>query len=566
MTLSASRMPLTSLEARVLAAGQGRDAELQGPRRKAEGIVHTPPELARFIARAADELAMRELAAPAGLADPSVALIDPACGPGAFFAAARAVAQAPNSAPAAVLGVDRDAAALERCRGAFAEEPAGWPILLRCEDTVQDGDPEALARLGERLVVLGNPPWIGSAQAVAGPRLGALLEELRCDEHGARLDEKKLGVLSDAYVRFLAFVVALARAARGGAVVGLVTNSSYLDGPVHRGLRGVLSRTFDAIDIVDLGGSALLARERMQRDGNVFGVRTPAAVLLAVRRPGAAPRRSASVRYARVHGTVHGKLEQLAGASLAVLGLEPIACSAPAFRFVPERAAPPEYRSWPSLAELMPFHREGVQTNRDAAVVDASRERLCERLLALVRGEAREDMADAERALAHYDPARARRELRRYRRQRRAARGVARPHRVPPARHPLLRADRAAVPPAAPRPRAGDERVQLRARGRSQGSQRRALAAHRGQRGHRRQQLPVHALLVPRARHAYARPGRPREPGARRRRDARGARGPLALGARGRVLRARTPLRAQLPGALPRLAARGLSPRAAARR
>jgi hypothetical protein len=407
-----SRMPLTPLEARVLAAGQGRDAELHGLRKKSEGIVHTPPELARFIARAADELVVRELGAAAGLADASVALIDPACGPGAFFAAARAVASAREGAPGAVLGLDRDEGALERCRGAFADEPPGWQLALRCADTVQDGDPAALAQLGERLVVLGNPPWIGSAQVAASPRLEVLLEELRRDEDGVRLGEKKLGVLSDAYVRFFAFVIALARAARGGAVVGLVTNSSYLDGPVHRGLRGVLSRTFDSIDLIDLGGSALLARERMQRDGNVFGVRTPAAVLLAVRKPGISPQRAARVRYLRVHGTVDDKLAQLAHASPAALSLKPIASAAPAFYFVPERAAPPEYQSWPSLAELMPFHREGVQTNRDAAVIDASPERLCERLQAFLRGESREDMADAERALPHYDPDRARAALR----------------------------------------------------------------------------------------------------------------------------------------------------------
>ena len=404
-------MPLTPLEARVLAAGQGRDAALQAARKKSEGIVHTPPELARFIARAADELVVRELGAPDGLADASVGLFDPACGPGAFFAAASAVTVGRRGAPAAVLGLDRDASAIERCRGAFAGEP--WPVALRCEDTVQDGDPDALAQLADRVVVLGNPPWIGSAQAAASPRLEGLLEELRCDEHGVRLDEKKLGVLSDAYVRFLAFVVALARRARGGAVIGLVTNSSYLDGPVHRGLRGVLSRTFDALDIVDLGGSALLARERMQRDGNVFGVRTPAAVLLAVRRPGDAGQRAARVRYARMHGTADHKLEQLARSSLEQLEPKSIASTAPAFRFIPERAAPPEYQSWPSLAELMPFHREGVQTNRDAAVVDVSSERLCERLMAFVRGEERADVADAERRLPHYEPARARRALER---------------------------------------------------------------------------------------------------------------------------------------------------------
>jgi len=402
-------MLLTALEERVLAAGQGRDAALQRARKKTEGIVHTPPELARFVVRAADELVVRELCAPGGLADPSVALIDPACGPGAFLAAAHAVAAERASMPSAVAGFDRDADALERCRAAFADERGRWSLALRCQDTLHDVDPSRLAELGEHLVVLGNPPWIGSAQAAASPRVEALLEELRRDQDGVRLAEKKLGVLSDAYVRFLAFAVAIARAARGGAVVGFVTNSSYLDGPVHRGLRGVLSRTFDAVSVVDLGGSALLARERNARDGNVFGVRTPAALLLAVRKPGQVGElRHAHVRYARVQGDVAGKLEQLGRAALVELELKPVDCSAPAHRFVPVRAAPAEYLRWPSLADLMPFHREGVQTNRDGAVVDVSAERLAARLLAFARGESDAAMADATRALAHYDPARAR--------------------------------------------------------------------------------------------------------------------------------------------------------------
>lgn len=407
-------MQLSPLEQRVLAAGQGRDAELPRARKKSEGIVHTPPELARFLARAADELVQRELGVAGGLADPSVALIDPACGPGAFLAAAHAVAGGRASSPAVALGLDRDAAALERCRTAFADAATQrWPVVLRCEDTLQQSDPVQLAALGQHVVVLGNPPWIGSAQAKASPRIEALLEELRRDEDGVRLVEKKLGVLADAYVRFLAFALAIARAARGGALVGLVTNASYLDGPVHRGLRGALSRAFDALHVIDLGGSALLARERRAPDGNVFGVRTPAALLLAVRRPEGEAPRGARVRYARVHGDVASKLEQLSAAGLEALSFQPVEHTAPLHRFVPVRAAPLEYARWPSLAELMPFHREGVQTNRDAAVVDVSAERLIERLAAFVRGEARAELADAERALPHYDPERAREALRR---------------------------------------------------------------------------------------------------------------------------------------------------------
>lgn len=407
-------MLLTALEERVRAAGQGREATLHRARKKSEGIVHTPPELARFVVRAADGLVQQALGAPGGLADPSVALIDPACGPGAFLAAAHAVAAERASMPSAVAGFDRDPDALERCRVAFSGERGRWSPELRCEDTLHDVDPLRLAELGEHLVVLGNPPWIGSAQAAASPRVEALLEELRRDQDGVRLVEKKLGVLSDAYVRFLAFAVAIARAARGGAVVGFVTNSSYLDGPVHRGLRGVLSRTFDAVSVVDLGGSALLARERSARDGNVFGVRTPAALLLAVRKPGQVGEvRRAHVRHARVHGDVAGKLERLGRAALSDLELRPVDCSAPAHRFVPVHAAPPEYQRWPSLADLMPFHREGVQTNRDGAVVDTSAERLGARLVAFARGETSAEMADAERVLPHYDPERARAVLRR---------------------------------------------------------------------------------------------------------------------------------------------------------
>jgi hypothetical protein len=405
-------MQRTQLEERVLAAGRGRDLEIERGRKKSEGIVHTPPELARLIARAADELVTRELGARGGLADPSVALIDPACGPGAFLAAAHAVAGERVTVPSHVIGFDRDAQALERCHAAF--ESVRWPLALRCEDTLHDVDPHGLSQLAEHVVVLGNPPWIGSAQAAASPRIEALLEELRRDEEGVRLAEKKLGVLSDAYVRFLALAIAIARAARGGAVVGLVTNSSYLDGPVHRGLRGALSRTFDALDVVDLGGSALLAREPREQDGNVFGVRTPAALLLAVRRPRRAEQGDAGrahVRYARLRGDVASKLELLGTAQLGDLAFTPATPSPPSHRFVPVRAAPPEYTRWPSLADLMPFHREGVQTNRDDAVVDASAQQLSARVLQFVRGERSDAMAVADRSLPHYDPQRARQAL-----------------------------------------------------------------------------------------------------------------------------------------------------------
>jgi hypothetical protein len=105
------------------------------------------------------------------------------------------------------------------------------------------------------------------------------------------------------------------------------------------------------------------------------------------------------------------KLELLGSAQLGDFVFTPVTPSPPSHRFVPVRAAPPEYMRWPSIAELMPFHREGVQTNRDDAVVDASPLQLSARLALFVRGERSDAMAAAERALPHYDPLRARQAL-----------------------------------------------------------------------------------------------------------------------------------------------------------
>jgi hypothetical protein len=56
----------------------------------------------------------------------------------------------------------------------------------------------------------------------------------------------------------------------------------------------------------------------------------------------------------------------------------------------------------------MPFHREGVQTNRDSVVTDKSRERLLARLRAFAAGHASSQLEPALKVLRHYDPNKAR--------------------------------------------------------------------------------------------------------------------------------------------------------------
>ncbi|MFI5307758.1 MAG: type ISP restriction/modification enzyme [Polyangiales bacterium] len=403
-------MQLTAAERHARQAAAARDADLDASRRRREGIVHTPPELARFVARAADDLVRERLGLAGGLADPRLALVDPACGPGAFLAAAQAVSAGGGPGPRVCYAIDRDRASLRVTRAGLGPLLQWAHVRLRMEakDTLESVRPERVARLAPAVCVIGNPPWVASAQQRPTPWLDSLLEDFRRDDDGARLPERKLGVLSDAYVRFMRWACEVARGARSGAVVALVTNASYLDGPVHRGMRAALLRFFDSIFVLDLGGNALLPRSGAVRDGNVFGVRPGVAALLAVRSKSCDEREAATVRYQRVFGSCAEKLERLSNARLSDRGFRALVPDPTYRRFVPTSTARDQYARWPSLAELMPFHREGVQTNRDGVVVDANRERLHARLRAFAAGDLSAELAPAFRALPHYDPALAR--------------------------------------------------------------------------------------------------------------------------------------------------------------
>src|SRR4051812_10612479 len=121
-------LELTPAERAARDAAAERDAGLTAMQRKRSGIVHTPPELARFIARAADALVQRELGLARGLADERIAVIDPACGPGAFLAAAAAV----TKGRAAMHGFDRDAAAIAHARAALSAHTAARARARGC--------------------------------------------------------------------------------------------------------------------------------------------------------------------------------------------------------------------------------------------------------------------------------------------------------------------------------------------------------------------------------------------------------------------------------------------------
>lgn len=383
-----------------------RDAGLAQSERRARGVVHTPPEVARFVARAALDLCAQELGE--AVCSAGVVVLDPAVGTGMFPAAALEVTSNAGPAPrlSRIVAFDVDPGALERAARVLrpAADAARVPLSLEAGSALL-----AEPRVPGVPVILGNPPWAGKSESRGAASSEALLEDFRRDDAGVSLGERKIGVLSDDYVRFVRWSVEVLRRAPAGGVLGLVTNASWLDGPVHRGMRAALLRWLDEIVLVDLGGSALVSRRAGERDQNVFPVRPGAVLVLGVRRPGAHEPRRARVRHARLGGSRDQKLATLGAGSLASLALAPLTPVAPHFALVPRRAVSADYSAAPSIAEWMPFHREGVQTNRDDLAVDTEPARLRARLSAFAAGTL--PGAEMPSGSAHFDVALAQAEL-----------------------------------------------------------------------------------------------------------------------------------------------------------
>jgi len=147
-------------------------------------------------------------------------------------------------------------------------------------------------------------------------------------------------------------------AARESGVVSFISASSYLDGAAFCGMREHMRRVCDEIWILDLGGEGRGTRQ----NENVFAIRTPVAITIAVRSKKAKKEKPARVRYVRIEGTREEKLRRLDKIRR--------------FRHVKWQECPGEWRapfrpagkgryfSWPKFTDLMPWQHTGCEFKR----------------------------------------------------------------------------------------------------------------------------------------------------------------------------------------------------------
>ncbi|MDO9108398.1 MAG: N-6 DNA methylase, partial [Coriobacteriia bacterium] len=406
--------------------------------RKELGVWYTPDEVVKYMVARVDWALREELGIADGLADPSVVVLDPCCGTGAYLVEVlRKIDETLQAKGAdALTRQDVKRAAMERVIG-FEIMPAPFVVahlqmgILLAELGVPLKDPDERAAVyltnaltgwgdgGEAtppkdkrvhpeqmhstllfpefaeerdaadrvkreekvLVVIGNPPY----NSYAGMAIG---EERELSEayRTTKLAPKPQGQgLNDLYVRFFRMAERQISERSGRGVVCLISNSGWIDGLSTTGMRERFLEAFDRIWIDNLNGDKYRTGKLTpdgKPDPSIFsteknreGIQVGTGIALMV--CGTEPRDT--VEYADWWGA--GKRDALAAAAERPTreyeSHEPVMALGLSFR--PSSVAA-GYLEWPKLPEIFPVSFPGVKTSRDDFVVDVDHDRLVERI------------------------------------------------------------------------------------------------------------------------------------------------------------------------------------------
>ncbi len=247
--------------------------------RRRFGRYYTPPALVgaahRLLAQALEE---------AGHSVAGSALVDPACGPGAFLDRPEAARYRRR------LGLDLD---LEALRSAESRLPGAKLIEGNAYG-------EGLSQLASELAgegpiaVIGNPPYAGDSQLLKSGRYQDVRDRLLPFARGV----PKGNSIRDDYVLFFGVADQLLEAGGGGGAIAFVTSASFVGNFLYAPMRRWLLSRYRLHALIELG------------DRLFEGTRVTTALSVWVRREGG--RRGERFGHLRLAGTPEQRLASLA--------------------------------------------------------------------------------------------------------------------------------------------------------------------------------------------------------------------------------------------------------------
>ncbi len=385
--------------------------------RKQLGVWYTPTDVVRYMVARVDKALKDDLDIADGLAAENVYVLDPCCGTGAYLAEVlrRISANLEERGLGALAGARVKQAATERVFG-FEIMPAPFVVAhLQVGLTMQDLDAPLAEDGNERagvfltnaltgwepkttkplpfpeleeerdraervkrdtpiLVILGNPPYNG----FAGMALDEEQEMLEVYRSSKRVQLPDTRALHDLYVRFFRMAERRIAEKTGSGVICFISNYSWLDGLSFTGMRERYLEAFDAIRIDCLNGDKYKTG-KVAPDGSpdpsIFstepdpvGIQVGTAIATMVRKADHAPAEKVGFRHlwgqakrAELMKTAESEPNELYESINPILQL-----GLPYVRTEVSES----WFDWPSLRELFPVQFSGVNTNRDAFLVD----------------------------------------------------------------------------------------------------------------------------------------------------------------------------------------------------
>ena len=397
--------------------------------RKQLGVWYTPNEIVRYMVARVDRALKDDLGIADGLAAENVYVLDPCCGTGAYLAEVlrRIAANLEVKGLGALVGARVKEAATKRVFG-FEIMPAPFVVAhLQVGLTMRDLDAPLSDDGAERaqvfltnaltgweqkgrkrllfpeleeernraervkqetpiLVILGNPPYDGFA-GVAVDEERELSTAYRTTKDVRRPEGQGL---NDPYVRFFRMAERRIVEKTGRGVVCFVSNYSWLDGLSFTGMRERYLEAFDSVRIDNLHGDRIISEYAPdgQTSETVFalagqspGIKIGTSITLLCRSgPNSREGNGARVLY---RDFIEAKADTRRRALLSSLDT-----AAPDFGYT---ALQPNVRlglpfkpaavseawfDWAALPDLFPVSFPGVQTGRDAFLVDENLDRL----------------------------------------------------------------------------------------------------------------------------------------------------------------------------------------------
>ncbi|MEM4271078.1 MAG: type ISP restriction/modification enzyme, partial [Candidatus Pacearchaeota archaeon] len=235
----------------------------------------------------------------------------------------------------------------------------------------------------EILVIMGNPPY-----SVSSVNKTAFIENLMEMYKEVVKEEKNIQPLSDDYIKFIRFAHWKMEQVPKG-VVGIITNNSYLDGVIHRGMREELIKTFDEIYILNLHGNSNIGETTPDgsKDENVFDIKQGVSISLFVK-TGKKRNGESGVYYYSLQGLREQKFEYLYSRSIQTTRWKKLECKAPEYWFKrKDLHGERKYKKFWSVKEIFGEYNSGIEFGRDNLFVEYQKEVLSKRLEKLFSGK-----------------------------------------------------------------------------------------------------------------------------------------------------------------------------------